>query len=103
MSQPEKPLVLRPHGRGGGDDPAATWPAIAKLVDSDNPPLRLMFRFRRSRTSRQEMFWVQLAAANVAEAPKKTPPNLTFRNKTAQAVTSLAHADPTHGIDLQAD
>jgi hypothetical protein len=49
------------------------------------------------------MFWVQLAAANVAEAPKKTPPNLTFRNKTAQAVTSLAHADPTHGIDLQAD
>jgi NAD(P)-dependent dehydrogenase (short-subunit alcohol dehydrogenase family) len=23
-------------------DPAATWPAIAKLVDSDNPPLRLM-------------------------------------------------------------
>ena len=40
------------------------------------------------------MFWVQLAAANVAEAPKKTPPNLTFRNKTAQAVTSLAHADP---------
>jgi NAD(P)-dependent dehydrogenase (short-subunit alcohol dehydrogenase family) len=23
-------------------DPAATWPAIAKLVDSDNPPLRLI-------------------------------------------------------------
>jgi len=23
-------------------DPAATWPAIAKLVDSDNPPMRLM-------------------------------------------------------------
>ncbi|OSZ62675.1 short-chain dehydrogenase/reductase [Sphingomonas sp. IBVSS2] len=23
-------------------DPAATWPAIAKLVDSDNPPLRLL-------------------------------------------------------------
>ena len=23
-------------------DPAATWPAIASLVDSDNPPLRLI-------------------------------------------------------------
>jgi hypothetical protein len=27
-----------------------------------------------------------IAAANVAEAPKKTPSNVTFRNKTAQAV-----------------
>jgi hypothetical protein len=34
---------------------------------------------------------------------QENAPNLTFRNKTAQAVTSLAHADPTHGIDLQAD
>jgi len=23
-------------------DPAATWPSIATLVDSDNPPLRLI-------------------------------------------------------------
>ena len=23
-------------------DPAATWPAIARLVDSDKPPLRLI-------------------------------------------------------------
>jgi hypothetical protein len=35
-----------------------------------------------------------IAAATVPDPPKKTPPNLTFRNKTAQAVTGLAHADP---------
>ena len=38
-----------------------------------------------------------IVAANVAQAPKKTPPNVTFRNKTAQAVTGLAHADPITG------
>jgi hypothetical protein len=42
-----------------------------------------------------------IAAANVAEAPKKTPSNVTFRNKTAQAVTGLADpiTDLVHKIE----